>query len=60
MTLSLTHPVTGLTAAATAAVEAAQDSMAYWQAPKAPARAKAEQPAPRPTAALDQMYAYFG
>ncbi|RRH75083.1 hypothetical protein [Falsigemmobacter faecalis] len=61
MTLSLTHPLTGLTAASAAALEAAQDSMSYWQSPKTqkPRRAAAAAE-PAKTEALDQMFAYFG
>lgn len=60
MTLSLTHPLTGLTAASAAAVEAAHDSMAYWQAPKLQKTRREATRAPAQTEALEQMFAYFG
>jgi|GEM_PF-4889214 len=59
MTLSLTHPLTGLTAASAAAVEAAHDSMAYWQSPKAQKPRREADAAKAQTEALDQMFAYF-
>lgn len=61
MTLSLSLPLKGLPAATLAALEAAEESMAYWQPKDLPQAAAKAAPEPvAEVAALEQMYSYFG